>query len=129
MHMKKWVGIAVGALFFISCSRDEGKIAANAAKVYYEQLLEGKYADFVDGTFHGGPIPDTLRNQLILNAEMFVEQQQKEHAGILRVEVGHFQADSLGTSAQAFLIFHYGDSTSEQVVVPMIKHGRLWLMR
>ena len=50
--MKKLLYILMG-LFFFACSStpDQGEVAARAAKQYYDYLLQGDYASFVDGHF------------------------------------------------------------------------------
>ena len=37
--------------------------------------------------------------------------------------------DTAHLSANAFLIFNYGDDTSEQVVVPMVRVNGTWMMK
>ena len=115
----------------LSCSQAKKAdfAAANAAKGYYDQLLGGKPDRFVDGMNMPERIPDSYRLQLVANAKMFIGQQQEEHQGIKRVEVVNCVNDSAGTAAQAFLMFCYGDSTVEEVVVPMVKRDGKWLMK
>lgn len=117
-------------VLLLSCSQSKADFAAaNAAKGYYDLLLEGKPDRFVDGMNMPDRIPDSYRLQLVANAKMFVGQQQDEHKGIRRVEVVNCVNDSAGTGAQAFLMFCYGDSTVEEVVVPMVKRDGKWLMK
>ncbi len=125
-------------LFFVvlaalgSCKKeapDAGQLAAVAAKGYYDLLLEGKYQDFVAGIRQRGKIPQGYHDQLVLNARMFMEQQEKEHKGIARVDVLKANADTARHVANVFLSFVYGDSTKEQVVVPMVEDHGEWRMR
>ena len=108
---------------------DAGVVAAQAAKVYYEQLLAGKYEHWVDGFYRPDSIPASYRRQLIDNAKMFVGQQKEERRGILDVRVVNGVADTAKHSANVFLLFAFGDSTSEEVVVPMVQHRGVWYMR
>ena len=119
------------ALLAVACSSgpDPGEVAAQAAKEYYTQLLAGKYEHYVDGFYRPDSIPASYRRQLIDNAKMFVGQQKKERRGILDVRVVNAVADTTKRSANVFLIFAYGDSTSEEVVVPMVQHRGVWYMR
>lgn len=117
-------------LLFLSCShRNPAELAGQVAKQYYEQLLSGDYDSFVDGTWQPDPIPASYRDQLIDNAKMFVEQQQVKHRGIREVRTSNAEADSTGTAANVFLVFCYGDSTAEEVLVPMIQHEGTWYMK
>ena len=119
------------ALLAVACSSgpDPGEVAAQAAKEYYTQLLAGKYEHYVDGFYRPDSIPESYRRQLIDNAKMFVGQQKDERRGILDVRVVNAVADTTKRSANVFLIFAYGDSTSEEVVVPMVQHRGVWYMR
>lgn len=119
------------ALLAVACSSgpDPGEVAAQAAKEYYTQLLAGKYEHYVDGFYRPDSIPPSYRRQLIDNAKMFVGQQKDERRGILDVRVVNAVADTTKRSANVFLIFAYGDSTSEEVVVPMVQHRGVWYMR
>ena len=115
-----------------SCSeskRDEAKVVGNAAKLYYEYLLQGKYEAYVDGFYRPDSIPDGYRSQLIDNAKMFVGSQKEEHQGIKEINVGHVKVDTTQHIANVFLILTYGDKGKEQVVVPMIQKKGMWLMR
>ena len=143
-----WEGLGVGLLFLAlslsSCSSEENSnhadLAAETAKTYYEQLLNGDIVSFVDGTaMHVNVVP-TYREQLETNMKMFLGQQEKEHKGIKSVKkvrgvltcptnAEGQPKDTANITANAFLLFNYGDDTSEEVVVPMVRVNGIWLMR
>lgn len=110
-------------------SPDPGYLAGIAAKGYYDLLLEGKYKEYVAGFNQPYRIPKGYHEQLVLNAEMYVEQQQKEHAGMKRIDVLNAKADTARHVADVFLQVAYGDSTKEQIVVPMVEVKGEWKMR
>lgn len=119
-------------LVFASCKKetpDPGYFAGIAAKGYYDLLLEGKYNDFVAGYNQPNRIPKGYHEQLLLNARMFMEQQQEEHKGLAGIYVLHAKADTARHVADVFLQMVYGDSTKEQVVVPMVLVHGDWKMR
>lgn len=119
-------------LVFASCKKetpDPGYFAGIAAKGYYDLLLEGKYNDFVAGYNQPNRIPKGYHEQLLLNARMFMEQQQEEHKGLAGIHVQHAKADTARHVADVFLQMVYGDSTKEQVVVPMVLVHGDWKMR
>lgn len=119
-------------LVFASCKKetpDPGYFAGIAAKGYYDLLLEGKYNDFVAGYNQPNRIPKGYHEQLLLNARMFMEQQQEEHKGLAGILVLHAKADTARHVADVFLQMVYGDSTKEQVVVPMVLVHGDWKMR
>lgn len=120
--------LSVGIL---SCQKkNSDEEAANAAKQYYEQLLSGDYDSFISGMNLSDNVPDGYREQLLTNTKMFVAQQEQEHHGIKDIRVVRAELDSSGITAQVFLMFAYGDSTSEEILVPMIIQGNgKWLMQ
>lgn len=108
---------------------DQGELAGRAAKLYYEQLLKGQYDAFLGGENRSEKLPDSYRKQLLMNLRQFVEQQKKEHNGIDSVSYVSSVFSEKDSTASAFLLFHYGDKTTEQVVVPMLKKQGVWMMR
>lgn len=115
-----------------SCSKqevDQGELAAIAAKGYYDLLLEGKYEEFVAGYHQPYRIPAGYHEQLVTNAKMYVGQQKEEHKGIAEVRILNAKADTARHIADVFLYFVYGDSTKEQVIVPMVMRDGEWKMR
>lgn len=108
---------------------DPAQMAAVAAKGYYDLLLEGDYEAYVDGFHYPDSIPASYREQLVDNARMFMDTQREAHKGIKRVEVVTATADTASHSANVFLLFVYGDSLKEQVLVPMVESRGAWKMR
>jgi hypothetical protein len=104
-------------------------IAGQTAKQYYEWLLQGKYDQFVDGQYRPDSIPASYRAQLVANAKMFMTQQKDEHRGIREIRIMNADADTVRHVANAYLVFTYGDSTNEEVVVPMVQHKGVWYMK
>jgi hypothetical protein len=104
-------------------------IAAQTAKQYYEWLLQGKYDQFVDGQYRPDSIPASYRAQLMVNAKMFMTQQKEEHRGIREIRIMNADADTVRHVANAYLVFTYGDSTNEEVVVPMVQRKGVWYMK
>ena len=131
--MKKPILFLVLLAALGSCKKTEGpdaaKLASAAAKEYYSLLLKGDYRKFVDGIHQPNRIPEGYYKQLVLNAQMFMEQQKEEHRGIARVEVLSAHADTARHVANVFLGLVYGDRSKEQVVVPMVEEKGVWKMR
>ena len=108
---------------------DPSYFAGIAAKGYYDILLEGKYEAYVAGFNKPNRLPDSYHKQLVLNAQMFVEQQNEERKGIKSVEVLNAKSDTTLHIADVFLQVAYGDKTKEQIVVPMVEVDGEWKMR
>ena len=142
-----WEVLGVGLLLLVlslsSCKEEnsnQADLAAETAKAYYEQLLNGDIAAFVEGTAMHVEVVPSYREQLETNMKMFLGQQERDHKGIKSVkkvkgtltcptDAEGMPKDTAHLSANAFLIFNYGDNTSEQVVVPLVRVNGIWLMR
>lgn len=107
----------------------ETDVVGATAKQYYDYLIEGNYDAFVDGQYHSDSIPPQYREQLVANAKMFVAQQKSEHHGLHEVKIKTTKINKKAHTAEAFLVFVYGDSTTEEVLVPMTEHDNLWYMK
>lgn len=132
MMNRKWIAfIMVVAAMVISCGKevDQTEIIGTVAKQYYQYLLEGKYEEFVDGHYQPDSIPGVYREQLVANAKMFVGQQKEAHHGMMRFDVVKVNADTARHVANVFLSVAYGDSTSEEIVVPMVCVKGNWMMK
>lgn len=108
-------------LFFSSCREeksDPGYLAGIAAKGYYDLLLEGKYKEFVDGYNQPYRLPNGYQDQMLMNAKMFVEQQQDEHKGMVKVNVLNAKADTT---------HHVADVFCKWCMVTVLKN-RLWYL-
>ena len=122
------------ALLLAACGEkkknvDQGKLAAKAAKHYYEQLLKGDYEAFLNNENRTNNLPDNYRKQLLLNLKQFVTQQDSVHHGIDSITLGASHFSAKDNTASVFLLFYYGDKTTEQVVVPMVKEHGKWILR
>ena len=122
------------ALLLAACGEkkknvDQGKLAAKAAKHYYEQLLKGDYEVFLNNENRTNNLPDNYRKQLLLNLKQFVAQQDSVHHGIDSITLGASHFSAKDNTASVFLLFYYSDKTTEQVVVPMVKEHGKWILR
>ncbi len=123
----------LAVLLLSSCSEkketDHGAIAAEAAKHYYENLISGKYKQFLEGMNLPDKLPESYEHQMLENFKAFAKRQDKQRKGIKKVSIRNVKFFAKDSTASAFLLLHYGDSTTEEVVVPMLKRRGLWYMR
>ncbi len=104
--------------------------AALAAEGYYRHLIAGEYEQFLQGRAGADSLPDDYREQLLTAYRQFVAQQQDNHNGITAVVVSNVRTDSLSDYTSVFLLLSYGDSTQEEIIVPMVDTGEgHWRMR
>lgn len=129
LHIVLCASLILAALSACDHKPDEGAVAAQSAKVYYDYLLHHDYKSFVAGSYYPDSIPGIYREQLETNAKMILAQQDSDHKGLKEVIVDKGVADTARHTADAFLVLVYGDSTRERIVVPMVKHNEVWMMR
>ena len=104
--------------------------AQQAAREYYDHLFAGHYDQWVSGRVGMDSIPDDYRQQLEASAAQFMQQQQEVHGGLKAFEVMRAQPDSSLNLMLVFLQFQYGDSTREEIVVPMVEvNNGIWKIK
>lgn len=104
-------------------------MAAEAAKAYYDSLMAGGYGSFVDGVYRSDSIPSSYRDQLVVNAKMYVYELKEEHNGVNDIRIVRSSADSVRKVTNVFLMLCFGDSVNEEIVVPMVEKDGKWLMK
>ena len=119
------------SLFFSTQCADVSpeEAALLAAKGYYTHLASGEYEQFLEGKAGSDSLPDDYREQLLVAYAQFAERQQREHGGIREVRANTASTDSLLHYTNAFLLLCYGDSTEEEIVVPMVEFEGRWRMK
>jgi hypothetical protein len=110
-----------------SPTREE--LASLAAKGYYQHLIEGDFDHFLEGRVMADSLPDDYRSQLIDGYSQFLAQQVKARGGINEVRISRAFTDSSQQYTSVLLMLCYGDSTSEEVIVPMVEHNGRWMMK
>lgn len=133
--MRKLLLSFVVVLVLAGCGKNkpvshEGEIAGKVAARYYSCLQHGDVRSFVDGTYFPKPIPKSYRALLEKNAATFAGEQDSLHKGIKTVKVS--RADVMkndSTLAAVYLQLSFGDRTSEEVLVPMVKRKGMWYMK
>ena len=109
-------------------SREE--LASLAAKGYYEHLIHGEYEQFYEGMDQrelSGE--ESYRSQMLDNLRQFMARQEQEHRGVLEVRVSNVTTDTVQQLTNVFLVLCFGDSTNEEVVVPMVERHGTWRMK
>lgn len=131
MRRKAWLSAIIGCLIVSGCSEvTPEKQASLAAKGYYEHLIHGEYEQFLQGK-------DGLKkqaeqeywSQLVDNCHQFMHQQKESHRGIHEVRIVNAKTDTLQKYVNVFMMLCFGDSTNEEVVVPMVDRDGRWYMK
>ena len=117
-------------------SATKEELAGLAAKGYYDHLIRGEYELFYEGmaerTQPDGKAlsdEDAYRRQMLDNLRQFMARQDKEHRGVLEVRVSNATTDTVQQFTNVFLVLCFGDSTNEEIVVPMVERHGAWRMK
>ena len=128
--MKHLLFIVLVFLALCACSSPTPEeMASLAAKGYNEHLLKGEYDKFLEGKAGSDSLPEAYRRQLLAGYKQFMAQQNSQHNGINDIRVINAMRDTILNYTNVFLMLCFGDSTNEQVSVPMIEHNGSWRMK
>ena len=105
------------------------ELASLAAEGYYRHLLRGEYEQFMAGKDGLDDMPDDYREQMRAAYKQYMAQQKEVHRGILDVRVSNAKTDSSLHLTNVFLVLCFGDSTNEEITVPMVEREGRWKMR
>lgn len=134
--MRRLVIIAVLGLLAGCGSPTPEELASLAAKGYYDHLIHGEYEEFLEGVdvpeyldvrYKDGQ--DSYYDQQLDNYRQFMAQQHEAHHGIREVRIVRAKTDSVLHYTQVFLTLCFGDSTNEEIVVPMVEREGRWRMK
>ena len=131
MNFKSVLTGFIGSIFIIACSGvTPEELASLAAKGYYEHLIHGEYEHFLEGKYGLDSLKEKeYWGQLLDNCHQFMRQQEKSHRGVLDVRVVTAKADTAQKYTNVFMMLCFGDSTNEEIVVPMVERDGRWLMK
>ena len=127
--MKKFASFLL--FFLCGCSHPSSEeLASLAAKGYYDHLVSGEYESFFEGMDQSEMMNEVhYRSQLIDNYRQFMAEQDSAHGGIREVRIVRASIDSIQKFTNVFLMLCFGDSTNEEIVVPMVERNGSWRMK
>lgn len=105
--------------------------AARAARTYYQHLVDDRPAEFLDGKIGADSLPADYRAQMLAAINLYRATMVDKHKGLVDVQISDNVArrDTTLHLTYAFLLLCYGDSTQEEITVPMVYHSDRWLMK
>ncbi len=129
---KFWLTLLSLALV-VSCS-DEKKVEKHSKPedvvlAAYNNLIKGEYEKYVMNVQSCDSITEKYRKSLITAAKQFMAREKEEKGGITGVSVVNTKTNEAGTYSLVMLTLTYGDSTSEEVAVPVVKVDGSWRLR
>ena len=128
--MRKLVVLVILAILAACGSATKEELASMAAKGYYDHLIHGEYEQFYEGMDQRELTGEAeYRSQMLDNLRQFMARQEKEHHGVLEVRVSNVTTDTVQQFTNVFLVLCFGDSTNEEIVVPMVERNGSWRMK
>ena len=132
--VRRWFVIGLmGLIGLMGCSEEltPEQQAAEAAQSYYQRLLDGYPDGFLVGKANYDQYPSDYRQQLVKANELFMEDMKQKHNGLRAVAVSPNvgRTDTTLHVVYTFLLLSYGDSTQEEVTVPMVQVDGEWKMK
>ena len=131
--VKRWLVIGLmGLIGLMGCQEvSPEQQAAEAAQGYYQRLLDGYPDGFLEGKAAYDEMPADYRDQLVKANEQYMKDMQQKHNGLQSVAVSPNvgRIDSTLHVVYTFLLLSFGDSTQEEVTVPMVQVNGEWKMR
>ena len=111
--------------------------AASEARDYYDCLAKDDVKGFMKGKAGFDNLPSLYREQLQKAVEQYLSDVKSKHGGLSSVRVSdeHYLddleacRDTTLNITYAFLLLCYGDSTEEEIAVPMVERDGQWLMK
>ena len=129
---RRGIVVLMGLMGLVGCHEiSSEQQAAEAAQGYYERLLENYPDGFLAGKAGYDELPKDYRKQLVKTYEQYVKDMQQKHNGLHAVSISPNvgRVDTTLHVVYAFLLLSFGDSTQEEVAVPMVQVDGDWKMR
>ncbi len=131
--MKYLLYIATAFVLLSACSQEltPEEEAAKAAQSYYQLLVDNRTEEFLYGKIGSDSFPVGYRKQMLKVYEQYVNEVKENYGGIREVLISDNigKIDSSNHSVYAFLVLCFGDSTQEEITVPMVEKNGKWQMK
>ncbi len=128
--MKKWlwgcVGLTVCFLWGCHKTTPDEKVKA-AAVMYYDYLVKGQYDSYIDGIAYRDSMTEEYRNQMVDLAAQYAAREKELRGGLVAVRA--LSDTIMNDVALVFLEVQFGDSTREEISLPMVLCGEEWKMQ
>lgn len=124
--------LLMAILLLCGCSQQDQSSeeqAGIAAKEYYDRLLAGDIDGFLKGKADMDSVPADYRSQMYAACEQYKKELDETHGGVAAITVSNARTDSTQQMMQAFLLLNFRDSTKEEIIVPMVQRGDVWMLR
>ena len=121
------VALSCGMVAFLpSCHRELSP--SQAAEEYYGYLIDGNVEAYVSHLHDYNQLDEAYRSQLCDMFRQYLDREQQLRGGLVAAKaVRDTLIDSL--QAQVFVDLHFGDSTHEQVSLPLVRTPNGWRLK
>ena len=118
--------LLVGTSLFVSCK--EERTPMEAAEHYYHYLVKGDVDHYLRGMADYDSLPEDYRSQLHDMHLQFLENEKELRGGLASARA---LRDTLVDKNHAFVFLElaYGDSTHEQISLPLVLTSQGWRLR
>lgn len=130
--MKKAAYTILATILLFSCSeRNElsefsSSGARGAAEYFYELLSMGKGQAYVDNMQETASMDSCKYAQFVDLMEQFLHEEKELRGGILSAKAN--RDTMLDSAAMVFMDVQFGDSTVEEIMLPVVyTRGRWWI--
>ena len=134
LSFRKYACILMSLLSLVACSSGEKDLsdkspagAKIAAEYFYELLSKGETRSYVDNMSEASELDSCKYTQFVDLLEQFLLEEQQLRGGILSAEAVREKAVE-DTVSMVFLNVQFGDSTHEEIMLPIVySRGRWWI--
>ena len=110
--------------------QDDGLQAGGVALKCYKALyIENRPDVFLNGRAAAESLSSDLRQQLLTLYRQHALKVEREKGGVRHIDFSRAEPDTTLHVMQVFLKVTYGDTTQEEIVVPMVHAGDEWRMK
>lgn len=117
----------LGISLWVSCGGNDKSDVSRAAETCYKYLIEGKYEDYIHAIAYNDSMTEDYRSQMVDLVTRYAAREKRQRGGLVSVRA---LGDTVsGDVADVFLEVLFGNGTSEEIVLPMIRCGEEWKMQ
>lgn len=123
----RFLAFLPGILLWASCGKEGKSEISQAAEAYYGNLIEGKYEDYVGAIAYSDSMTESYRSQMVDLIAQYAAREREARGGLVSAKaIGDTVAGDVGS---VFMEVLFGDSTREEIALPMVRCGDVWKMQ
>lgn len=122
-------------IFLLSCKSENKKgiveksTPSEIAETAYAHLIKGEYDEYLSCVQSYDSIPQRYHNSLVNVLKQAAENEKKERRGMVSAKAIAENTNEKATYSVVRIYITYGDSTKEEIAVPVIKYNGRWRLK